>query len=89
MRRVYQGTYWSEKLYQGLFAESLEEINLESRLIIFTGGFILLELNSWYSVLLWFTASGNLFDVIHENTSLIQDSFVERANKVSSGENGK
>ena len=48
---------------------------------------ILLGLNSRYSVFLELT--DNLFDVIHENTSLIQDSIAEKANKVSSGENDK
>ena len=70
-----------------VFAESLGEIISESSLIVFTGGFILLGLNSRYSVLLGIT--DNLFDVIHENTSRIQDSIVERANEVSSGENDK
>ena len=87
MRRDYQETYRSEKLHQGFLAESLGEIISESRLIVCTGGFILLRLNSRYSVLLGLT--DNLFDVIHENTSLIQDSIVERANEVSSGENDK
>ena len=87
MRCVYQGTYRSEKLHQGFFAESLGEIILESRLIVYTGGFILLGLNSRYSVLLGLT--DNLFNVIHENTSLIQDSIAERANEISSGENDK
>ena len=67
--------------------ESLGEIILESRLIVFTEGFILLGLNSRYSVLLRLT--DNLFDVIHENTSLIQNSIVERANEVGSEENDK
>ena len=67
--------------------ESLGEIILESRLIVFTGGFILLGLNSRYSVLLGLT--DNLFDVIHENTSLIQDSIAERANEVSLTKNYK
>ena len=31
----------------------------------------------------------NLFDAIHGNRSLIQDSIVEKADKVSSGENDK
>ena len=69
----------SLKNYTKVFAESLGEIILESKLIVFTGGFILLGLNSRYSVLLGLT--DNLFDVIHENTSLIQDSIAERANE--------
>ena len=48
---------------------------------------MLLEFNSKYSVLLGLT--DNLFDVFHENTSLILDSIAERANEVSSGENDK
>ena len=75
------------KITPRFVAESLGEIILESRLILFTGGFILLGLNSKYSVLIGLT--DNLFDFIHENTSLIQDSIAERANKVSSGENDK
>ena len=55
--------------------------------MVFTGGFILLGLSGRYSVLLGLT--DNLFDVIHENTSPIQDSIAERANEVSSGENDK
>ena len=46
--------------------------------------YILLGLNSQYSVLFGLT-----FDVIHENTSHIQDLIAERANEVSSGENDK
>ena len=88
MRRVYQGTYQSEKLHRGfLLNHCLGEIILESRLIISTGGFILFELNTRYSVLSGLT--DNLFDVIHENTTLILDSIAERANEVSSGENDK
>ena len=86
MKRVYQGTYRSEKLYQ-VFCRNTGEIILESRLIVFTGEFTLFELNSIYSVLLGLT--DNLFDVIHKNTSLIQDSIVERATEESSGENDK
>ena len=75
------------KLAPSFFVESLGEIILESRLIAFTRGVILLELNCRYSVLLGLT--DNLFDVIQENTSLTQDSIAERANEVSSGENDK
>ena len=75
------------KITPRFFAELLGEIIIESRLIIFTGGFLLLGLNSRYSVLLGLT--DNLFDVIHENTCLIQDSVAERANEVSAGENDK
>ena len=67
MRRVHQGTYRSEKFIPRFYAESLEEIILESRLIVFTGGFTLFGLNSRYSVLLELT--DDLFDVIHKNTS--------------------
>ena len=55
--------------------------------IILTGRFALHGLNSRYSVVLGLT--DKLFDVIHENTSLIQDSILEQANEVSSGENVK
>ena len=67
------------------FAELLGEIILELRLIMFTGRLllVLLGLNSRYSVLLGLI--DNLFDVIHTNTSLIQDSIVERANEVIKG----
>ena len=58
---------------------------LEPRLIVFIGRFTLFGLNSRYSVLLG--SIGNLFCVIHKNTSLILDSVVERANEVSSGAN--
>ena len=75
------------KITPRFFAESLGEIILESRLIVFTGGFILLGLNNRYSVLLGLT--DNSFDIIHENTSLIQDSIAERVNEVSSGANDK
>ena len=52
---------------------------------MFTGRLllVLLGLNSRYSVLLGLI--DNLFDVIHTNTSLIQDSIVERANEVIKG----
>ena len=48
---------------------------LEPRLIILTGRFTLFGLNRRYSIL--FALTDNLFDVFHENTSLIQDSIVE------------
>ena len=60
---------------------------LESRLIVFTEGFKLFGLNSRYLVSLGLT--DNLFDVIHKNTYLIQDSIIERANEVSLGKNDK
>ena len=75
------------KVIQRFFAESLGEIILESRLIVFIERFTLFGLNSRYSVLLGLT--DNLFDVIHTNTSLTQDSIIERANEVSSEENDK
>ena len=76
------------KNYTKVFAESSGEIILESRLIAFTGGFILLGLNSRYLVFLGL--ADILFDVIHENTSLVQHSIAERVNEVvSSGENDK
>ena len=74
-------------MHQDFFVESLGEIILESRLTIFAGRFILHGLNIRYSVLLGLI--DNLFDVIHENISLIQDSIAERANEVNSGENDK
>ena len=55
-------------------------------LIVFIG-FILLGLNSRYSVLLGLT--DNLFHVVQKNSSLVQDSIAERANEVSSGANDK
>ena len=67
------------------FAVSLGDIVLEPRLIILTGRFTLL--NSRYSVLLELT--DNLFEVIHVNTSLIQDLIVEKADEARSGENDK
>ena len=69
------------------FAESLGEIVLEPRLIILAGRFIFFGLNGRYLVL--FGLTDNLFDVSHENTSLIQDSIVEKADEVSLGENDK
>ena len=70
-------------------ALSLGEIVLEPRLIILTGRFIigLLGWNRRYSVL--FGLTDNFFDKIHENTSLIQDSIVEKTDEASSGENDK
>ena len=70
------------KIIPRFFTESLGKIILESRLIVFTGGFTLFEWNSRYSVLLGLTDI--LFDVIHKNTSLIQESIVEMANEVRS-----
>ena len=86
MRCVYPWTYQSEKLHQGFFALSPGEQVLESRLIILTGRFTLFGLNRRYSVL--FGLTDNLFDIL-ENTSLLQDSIVEKADEASSGENNK
>ena len=66
--------------------QNLAEIVLEPRLIILTRRFTLFGLNRRYSVL--FGLTDNLFDVIHVNTSQIQDSVVEKADEVRSGENG-
>ena len=63
------------KITSKVFALSLEEMALEPRLIILTGRFTLFGLNRRYSIL--FALTDNLFDVFHENTSLIQDSIVE------------
>ena len=61
------------------FTESLGDIVLEPRLtILLTRRFTLFGLNS-RSVLLELT--DNLFNVIHENMSLIQDSIVEKADE--------
>ena len=75
------------KITSWFFALSLGEIVLEPRLIILTGRFTLFGLNKRYSELCGLT--DNLFDVIHENTSLIQDSIVEKADEPSPGENHK
>ena len=75
------------KIKPRFFALSLGEIVLEPRLIILTGRFTLFELNRRYSVV--FGLTDNLFDIIHENTSLIQDSIVEKADEANSGENDK
>ena len=64
----------SLKITPRYFALSLGEIGLEPRLILLTGRFKLFGLNRRYSVL--FRLTDNLFDVIHENTSLIQDSII-------------
>ena len=48
---------------------------------------MLFGLNSRYSVLLELT--DNFFDIIHKNTSLIQDSIFEKAGEASSRENDK
>ena len=69
------------------FAASLGEIVLEPRLIIITRRFTLFGLNKGYSNLLELT--DNLFDVIHENTSITQDSMVGKVDEASSGENDK
>ena len=75
------------KITPRFFALSLGEIALKPRLIILRERFILFELNRRYSVL--FGLADNLFDVIHENTSVIQDSIVEKTDKASSGEKDK
>ena len=76
------------KNYTKVFCRITGRNNIRVKInIVFTGGFILLGLNSRYSVLLGLT--DNLIDVIFENTSLIQGSIAERANEVSSGENNK
>ena len=75
------------KIKPRFFALLLGEIVLEPRLIILTGRFTLFGLNRRYSVV--FGLTDNLFDIIHENTSLIQDSIVEKADEASSGENDK
>ena len=86
MRFVYQGKYRSNKLHQG-FCRITGRNDIRVKIIIFTGRFILLGINSRYSVLL--RLADNFFDVILENTSLIKDSIAERAIEVSSGENDK
>ena len=66
-----------QKNYTKVFCRISGRNNIiESRLIVFTGGIISLGINSRYSVLLGLT--DNLSDVIHENTSLTQDSVAER-----------
>ena len=49
--------------------------------------FTLFGLNSRYSVS--FGLTDNLFDIIHANTSLMQDSIVENTDEASSGENNE
>ena len=63
------------------------EMILEPRLIILTGRFTLFGLNRKYSIL--FELTDNLFDIIHENTSLIQDSIIGKVDEANSGENDK
>ena len=75
------------KITTRFFALSLGEQVLEPKLIILTGRFTLFGLNSRYSVL--FELTDILFDIIQENTSLIQNSIVKKADQVSSGENDK
>ena len=70
---------------------------LEPRLIILTGRFVLFGLNRRYSVLfglnrrdsVLFGLIDSLFDIILENTSLIQDSIIEKADEANSGGNDK
>ena len=57
------------KIAPRFFALSLSEIVLEPRLLILTERLTLFGLNSRYSVL--FGLTDNLFDIIHENTVLI------------------
>ena len=66
--------YISLKNYTKVFTQSLGEIVLEPKLIILTGRFILFGQNRRYSVL--FELIDSLFDVNHENTSLIEDCIV-------------
>ena len=75
------------KITLRFFALSLREIVAKPRLIILIGRFRLFGLNRKYSVL--FGLTDNLFDIIHEKTSLTQDSLVVEADKVSSRENDK
>ena len=77
----------SLKDYTKFFALSLGEIVLEPRLVILTGRFTLFGLNRIYSVL--FGLTDNLFDIIHENIFIIQDSIVEKADEASLGQNDK
>ena len=60
---------------------------MEPRLIILPERFTLFGLNRRYSVL--FGLADNLFDIIHKNTFLIQDSIIEKADEANSGENDK
>ena len=69
------------------FALSQGEIVCDLRLLILTERFTLFGLDKRYSVL--FGLTDNLFIVIHENTSLVYDSIVEKADEASSGENDK
>ena len=75
------------KITPRYFALSIREIVLEPRLILLTGRCTLFGLNRRYSVL--FGLTDNLFDIILENTSLIQDSIIEKADEANSGENDK
>ena len=77
----------SLKNYTTVFYAVLGEKVLKPRLIILKGRFTSFGLNRRYSVL--FGLTDNLFDFIHENTALIQDSIVEKADEASSGENDK
>ena len=73
---MYLSVHISLKNFTKVFALSLGETVLEPRLIILTRKFTLLEINRRYSVLLGLT--DNLFDVIHENTSVTQDSLLRK-----------
>ena len=55
--------------------------------MILTGKFTLFGLNRRYPDL--FRLTDTLFVVIHANTSLIQNSIVEKADEASSGESNK
>ena len=71
---------------KGFFAESLGKILFEVKINSIYRR-IYIGLNRRYSVFL--RQTDNLFDIIHENKSLIQDLIAERANEVSSGEHDK
>ena len=73
------------KITPRFFALSLGEIVLELIFIMLTGRFSLFGLNRRYSIL--FGLTNNLFDIINENTSLIQDLIIEKADEANSGEN--
>ena len=75
------------KITPRFFTKSLGKIVLEPRLIILTGRFTLFGLNRRCSVL--FRLIDNLFDITHSNTSLIQDSIIEKADEANLGENDK
>ena len=77
----------SLKNYTKAFCRITGRNNIRVKINGIYGRVILLGLNSRNSVSLGLT--DNLFDVIHENTFLLQDSIAEKANEVCSGENNK